>query len=126
MGYNPQLPRLLVYQHLKHLGLHGTRKPLGSIFKCCHLPSTQLAVGREGDGPGWKPGRPLVGEGICLEIAELVSANRAHPAVIFNWQAWRVGGGFSGPHLRQLQATRPGCGNQEQELAREQGRRASV
>lgn len=66
MGYNPQLPRLLVYQHLKHLGLHGTRKPLEASLNAVTFQHSSWLRGERGDGPGWKPGRPLVGGGICL------------------------------------------------------------
>ena len=46
--------------------------------------------GEKGDGPGWEPGRLRRGP-FVWEIAELVSANSAHPAVIFSWEAWREG-----------------------------------
>lgn len=88
-------------------GFAWHKEALGSIFKCCHLPALQLASWGEGmdqagslAGP-WSRGG---GGGIVWEIAELVSANRAHPAVIFNWEAWRVGRWV----FRATPATAPG------------------
>lgn len=74
-------------------GFARHEEALGSIFKCCHLPALQLASwGERGwtrlgawQAPGWG------GAAFVWEIAELVSANSAHPAVIFNWEAWRAG-----------------------------------
>ena len=83
-------------------------------------------VGR-GDGPGWEPDRSPVGGPFVWEIAELLSANSAHPAVIFNWEAWRAGRWV----YRATPVTAPGywarmlC-NDEQEPTRQQGRRGGV
>lgn len=87
-------------------GFAWHEEALGSIFKCCHFQHSSWLHGERGDGPGWKPGRPLVGGGgaFVWEIAKLVSANSVHPAVIFNWEAWRVGRWV----FRATPATAPG------------------
>lgn len=64
---------------------------LGNILKRCHLPALQLAPWGE---RGWTRLRAWQAHGggaFVWEIAELVSANSAHPAVIFSWEAWREG-----------------------------------
>ena len=93
MGCNPQLPRLLVYQHLKHLGLHGTRKPVEAALNAVTFQHSSWLRGERGDGPGWKPGRPLVGGGggICLGNCKISVSKQCDPAVIFSWEAWRAG-----------------------------------
>ena len=48
-------------------GFAWHEEALGSIFKCCHFQHSSWLHGERGDGPGWKPGSPLVGGGgICL------------------------------------------------------------
>lgn len=61
-------------------------------------------VGREGMDQARSLAGPWWGWAFVWEIAELVSANRAHPAVIFNWEAWRVGRWV----FRATPATAPG------------------
>ena len=67
MGCNPQLPRLLVYQHLKHLGSHGTRKPLEASLNAVTSSTPAGFMGREGmDQAGSLAAPWLGGGGICL------------------------------------------------------------
>ena len=105
MGCNPQLPRLLVYQHLKHLGSHDTRKPLEASLNAVTSSTPAGFMGREGMDQAGSLAAPWWGGGACgWEIAKLGSANSAHPAVIFNWEAWRVGRWV----FRATPATAPG------------------
>lgn len=88
VGYNPQLPHLLVYHQLEHLGLHGMRQPLETSLNAVTFQHSSWLHGEKGDGPGWEPGRPTGGP-FVWKTAELVSAHTAHPAVIFYWEVRR-------------------------------------
>lgn len=81
MGGHPQPPHLLVYRHLKHLGLHRMGQPLEATLNALTFQRSSWLHAEEGDGPAWEPGGPTEGP-FVWEIAELVSSNSAHPAVI--------------------------------------------
>lgn len=89
MGCDPQLPCLLVYHRLEHLGLHSTKQPFETSLNTVTFQHSSWLCGEEGDGPGWEPGGPTGGP-FVWETAESVSANSAHPAAIFGWEAGRA------------------------------------
>lgn len=88
---------------------------LGNFLKRYHLPALQLALEREKGWTGlgaWKAHR-----GAVWEIAESVSANSAHPAVIFKWEAGRREGGLE-VHLPQSHSWAKVLGSQDKEAGR--------
>ena len=127
MGCNPQLPHLLVYHRLKHLGLHGTRKPLEASLNAVTFQHSSWLRGERGDGPGWEPGRSLVGGAICLGNCRISVSKQCASCCDLQLGSMDAGRWF----YRATPVTAPGywarmLGNQEQELARQQGRRGGV
>lgn len=94
-GVQSSAASFAVYHHLEHLGLPSTRQPLETSLNAVTFWHSSCLWRGKKDGPGWEPGRPTGGP-FVWEIAESVSANSAHPAVIFQWEAGRRGGGFRG------------------------------
>ena len=110
MGRNPQLPHLLVYRCLEHLGLPSTRQPLETSRDCSHLPACPPAAfrGREGlDRPGaWLAHRGAVCLGNCgISVSKQCTSCHDRRLGCREEERW-----VFGAHLRcSSRATRPRC-----------------
>lgn len=117
MGCDPQLPCLLVYHRLEHLGLHSTRQPFETSLNTVTFQHSSWLCGEEGDGPGWEPGgptgRPLFGK--------LQNRRQQTVHILLRSSAGKRGerrGGFSEAHLQQPRLLGQGLGSPGEEAAR--------